>query len=104
MGLDPALMSNPFMAGIIDIFGILVGSTYRTFWAIFPHGPGVGRLVRGTGLGLSDLIQPVRFQAPAVRFTAKHSFIYGKGVDVEGTLRDRAEAIKKRILQLRDSL
>jgi magnesium transporter len=32
MGLDPALMSNPFVAGIIDIVGIVV---YMSVAAMF---------------------------------------------------------------------
>jgi magnesium transporter len=32
IGLDPALMSNPFVAGIIDIFGIVLYMTVAWFF------------------------------------------------------------------------
>ena len=37
LGLDPALMSNPFVAGIVDILGIIIYmSVAGTFYTLYP--------------------------------------------------------------------
>ena len=37
MGLDPALMSNPFVAGIVDILGIIIYmSVAGIFYSLYP--------------------------------------------------------------------